>query len=470
MRKFLQVVGIAALVLLVVAPAMAIDFKFSGSYRFRMYAADGIGAETGSVTTSPFAKTSNNQRNQSDFRARPYFIVSDDNGNIQSHLRFEIGDVTFGDSSDGTVGRSSGGTPPLDGVNVETKWAFIDFQLPFGIPARLRAGAQPFYLPKGTILDDEAMGLRLYGSQGMFKYEAFWFQVDERTNGATVTGAAAGALASGPAADDVDVYGAKIDLALSPAFNPYLYGVYRHGSVVTSPVVGTNDTASSDGYWIGLGATGKLGIVNYDFDFVYGYDEPYLRSAAVGGFFQTRTGWMIDTGAEMPIGPVTAGLRFTYSTGDKADSTGNSGDTNEDFPAIMYAGGAPTSSMGNYGPKGSQIFWYSNDSTYWRGGYCSQCANNYAIGAYVQYNPVKALMTRLAYFYIGATKSSTNYFTGKSQIGQEISLVSEYELYTGFKLWGVAGILFTPNNGQTAAGGVELKDVTLFSVGMRHDF
>jgi hypothetical protein len=449
--------GSAALALLVAVPAMAIDFTMSGSYRVRMYAADGVGSETGSVTTSPFVKGSPNARNQADARFRPWFIARDDNGAIEAGVRFEIGDITFG----GTT--PPGGGTATDGINVETKWAYLDFKVPGGfMDARLRAGLQGFYLPKGMILDDDAAGLKLKGRAGMVGYEAFWFVVNDVVNGGTQ---AVGPTNVGPHNDDIDVYGAKIDLNIPPAIMPYVYAVYRQGSVVDSVNAGAGatvpNTASSTGYWLGFGATGKLGIVNYDVDFVYGYDEPHL-AAGIGAVAE-RVGWMIDGGVDFPVGPVVIGLRGTYATGDDATTL----DKNEDFPALI---GTTQASLGNYGPKGSQIFWYSGDSTYFRGGFCSQCANTWALGAYVQYQPVKALMSRLAYYYIGATKSNSNFFTGKSQIGQEISFVSEYTLYTGFKLWGVAGILLTPNSGRSATGDVELKNVTLFSVGMRHDF
>jgi hypothetical protein len=92
-------------------------------------------------------------------RVRPRFDVSDDNGNIQATLRLEIGDVEFGNGGGASaetngvsvygggsrVGNGAGGAFGNDGVNVETKWAFIDWAMPFGIPLRVRAGAQPWF-------------------------------------------------------------------------------------------------------------------------------------------------------------------------------------------------------------------------------------------------------------------------------------------------------------------------------------
>lgn len=464
MRKFWQVVGIAFLAILVAVPAMALDFKFSGSYRVRMYSVDGIGAEAATVAGGPFQKTNSNARNQADLRFRPYFIVEDDNKNIMSAWRLEVGDVTFGDTAGGTVGRSSGGAVASDGVNIETKWAFIDFQIPFGVPARLRAGAQGFYLPKGIILDDDALGVSIYGKTGMLSYNAFWYAVNERANAGTQ--AIAGAAAVGPANDDIDIYSLKLDFNLTKAFMPYVYGVYRHGSVIESvSAVPTNSSASSDGYWFGIGAAGSVGVMKYDADFVYGYDEPHLVDGV--GAVVKRQGWLLDAGVEFPIGPVALGLRGMYGTGDNADTLTK----NEDFPSIRNSTGGLSSS---YGPKNRQIFWDSAGSPYFQGNYQNSGQNSWAIGGYIEYYPVKALMTRLTYYYIGAPKSNTNFYTGKSTIANEITLLAEYKMYTGVKVWGLAGILMTPNQGRDigVAGtpSVELKDATVFSIGVQHDF
>lgn len=452
MRKFLQVVGIAALAILVAAPAFAIEFQHKGTYRVRMYAADGYGAETGSVTTSPFAENSTSVRNQADARFRPWFIVRDDNGALETGVRFEIGDVNFGSAGGGGTG--------TDGINVESKWLYLDFKVPGNaVNARVRAGLQGFYLPKGMILDDDAGGLDLKGKAGIVGYEAFWFVVNDIVNGGTQN---VGGTLVGPHNDDIDVYGGKLDFNISPAIRPYVYGLYRHGSVVDSVNIGTvPNTGGSDGYWFGVGATGKLGIVNYDADFVYGYDDPSLL-AGIGANVE-RVGWMIDGGVDFPVGPLVIGIRGTWATGDKASSA----DKNEDFPGLI---GTTGGSAASYTPKNAQIFWNSNGSGYWRGGYQSTAAGLWGFGGYVEYRPVKALMTRLTGYYIGASKSSSNFYTGKSQIGVEVNLLAEYQLYTGFKVWGLAGAILTPSEGQSATGDVELKNVTVVSVGVQHDF
>ena len=451
MRKFLWMVAVGALVLAVAAPAMALDFKFSSANRFRIMSVDGIGAETTTVTTSPFAKSTTNQRNQGDARFRPYFIVSDDNNNVQSHLRLEIGDVVFGDTSVASPGGSSGGKVGADGVNVETKSAFIDIALPFGIPARLRGGIQPYFLPKGLLVDDDGSGIRLYGEVKPFKYDFWWLAANERQNAGTQT---VGSLTVGPANDDIDFYAARIDMPVAPALNPYVYGVFRHGTSVTT----NQGSDSSEGGWFGAGSVGAFGIVKYDVDFVIGSDGPYFADAV-----DERRGWVLDGGVEAPVGPAALGLRAMYATGDKDTTVTKS----EDFPALRRGDG---STMSSYTVSGnSQLFWDSAGSGLFQGGYTGTPANTWTLGGYVSYNPVKALNLKLDYFYIGAPKKATNFFTGKSRIAQEIALVATYQLWTGTKAVAIAGWLIPPGTGGDTAG-TELKTAQAFSFVVQHDF
>jgi hypothetical protein len=467
MRKFLMAVAVVMLAIAVTVPAMALDFKFSSANRFRMYSVDGVGNEgtVGTLANSPFLETRTNQTNQADLRFRPWFRVSDDNGNVQSELRLEIGDVVFGDSQTANPGRSSGGTVGSDGVNVETKWAYIDVAMPFGVPARLRGGLQGYFLPKGAIIDDDGAGLRLYGTVKPFSYDFWWLARNERTNpknaqpsGAQLTdanGFATGAACVigsapncvGPANDDWDAYAAKFDVALMPAFNPYVYGVYSRRTVTSA----TGNSDPSQAFWIGAGTVGTIGIVKYDLDFIYGDDDANLA--------REQKGWFVDGGVEVPVGPVAVGLRGMYATGDEGAAT--EPDKNADFPGI-----SPSFTMNGM----SQIFWDSGGSTYFQGQYQASPANTWAIGGYVQYVPVKALTLRGTYIYIGVPESSTNGYTGKSSIGHELEFLASYQLWTGTKANGFVGFIF-PAEGRTAAGAeVSTKTAQVYAFTVTHDF
>ena len=202
MRKFFMLVAIAGLALLVAVPAMALDFKFGAEYRVRFYtnsngSQGGLGNNEGIAnpaaptgTFNPLSGSPGTQRGVQ-VRVRPRFDVSDDNGNMTATLRLEIGDIEWGNGggangvangAQGTIangartGNGSGGMLGVDGVNVETKWAYVDFATPWGVPLRWRAGLQPWYESKGIFVDDDVAGLRAYGKAGIASYEVGWYR------------------------------------------------------------------------------------------------------------------------------------------------------------------------------------------------------------------------------------------------------------------------------------------------------
>jgi hypothetical protein len=62
-----------------------------------------------------------------EIKYRYWFEASDDENNFKGVYGFEIGGIRFGRSGSG---KSQGGSYSGDGVNVETRWAYLDFQTP----------------------------------------------------------------------------------------------------------------------------------------------------------------------------------------------------------------------------------------------------------------------------------------------------------------------------------------------------
>jgi len=407
MRKFLVVALVGALAVLVAAPAMALDFKFGAEYRVRLYDYANVGFAQGPIapgaggpgtgyndpSIAPYVKGTNLRGAQ--VRIRPRFDVSDDNGNIQATLRFEYGDTEFGNGggaalngngfngkfadtiSTNRVGNGAGGGAGADGVGLETKWAYIDAAMPFNIPLRLRAGIQPYYLPKGIIWDDDDSGIRVYGKIAPVSYEAFWARLNRGTainqvpvgftnvavSGTNLTPASAQQIAYGGVSGLVgqriqsdnsvnnaqDVFGGKVDFAISPMFNPSLYYLFISNDIWCAGIdpstnsglgvpVGSspNPTGSTcatlglphdrNSHFFGASFVGKAPWFTYDFDFLWG--------ASLGGPLGSNTvsstgapgttsnypaytqGIAIDTGLHFPVGPVTLNLVGSYTSGD----------------------------------------------------------------------------------------------------------------------------------------------------------
>ncbi|HSD50266.1 MAG TPA: porin, partial [Candidatus Methylomirabilis sp.] len=434
-------------------------------YRVRFYT--GVGVQ--------FVNTSGSNPRGAQLRVRPLFDVKDDNGNIQGLLRLEIGDIEFGNGGGAIgvtnagaggnitpggarVGNGSGGSGGNDGVNVETKWAWIDAAFPFGIPLRARAGLQPWYLPKGLIIDDDTVGVRLYGSVKPVSYDVAWY----RPNGGPNTAAALGSGQAGQAVtsnvfdNNYDFYQAKVDVAIAEFFNPGIYYIFaRNAAFGTAPGGGTTVpyNNSQDSNFIGFTATGKVGIVGYDFDFVYGSQE-----GGPSGNYPTAVatvdvaGFAVDAAVHVPIGPVTLNLAGSYATGDKRD-----GGDSEAFPYIAPSWNGPGGlfhMIGSGGPF-DQVE-YTQDAP----------TNLWTVGLTADYRPVKQLLLTAGAAYAGFAKNSGNcavaplnpnpcfgpaypVLAGKSTLGAEFFLTAYWDIWTGFKLQGDIGFLVPPT-GKTA--------------------
>jgi len=548
MRKFLVVALVGALAVLVAAPAMALDFKFGAEYRVRLYDYANVGFAQGPIAPgaggpgtgyndpaiAPYVKGTNLRGAQ--VRIRPRFDVSDDNGNIQATLRFEYGDTEFGNGggaalngngfngkfadtiSTNRVGNGAGGGAGADGVGLETKWAYIDAAMPFNIPLRLRAGIQPYYLPKGLIWDDDDSGIRVYGKVNPVSYEAFWARLNRGTAinqvpvgftstaaGSAATPAAASQIAYGGVSGAVaqriqsdntinnaqDVFGGKVDFAIMPAFNPSVYYLHISNSIWctgidpsqnsgfgvpagTSPNP-TGATCASTGAphsrgtdFAGASFVGKTSMFSYDFDVIWGASlGGPLGSNTLGGngvpggtanYPAYTSGWAMDGGIHFPIGPVTLNLVGSWTSGDNPKRDKN-------HTAFPYGPGPSWSGPGGafelIGEGGAfDVVNVQHNST-----------GMWVMGLWGSYYPVKPLMLKMAFGYAGFTSKrgncigattgggSTNgagvtddgtlcigpaydRLQGNTGLGYEFHVRADYEVWTGFKIQGMAGWLF----------------------------
>lgn len=479
MRKFLWVAAVGALVLTLAAPAMALDFKFGAEYRVRF--TETIG---GSSPATLFTDGSGSNYRAWQLRVRPRFDVSDDNGNMAATLRLEIGDVEFGNGGGASsetngvsisggsarVGNGSGGGFGDDGVNVETKWAYMDFSMPFGIPMRVRAGLQPWYTPKGIVVDDDVAGIRGYGTYGIASYELAWYRPNAGPN--RNVAAPAGSLAapvttSATLDNNLDMYGAAFNLNFAKWLNIGVYDYWGNnrtnctGEPGAAPAANGTTLGSTppcavnrvrNANWLGFTATGDFGILTYDADFVWGY----ASGGPTGNFGGASTprkvsGFAADAAVHIPIGPVKLNVMGALGTGDEQD-----GGLSEAFPSM---GGASWNGPGGgFEMIGSGGAFDQVEFTQ------DGLVNLWSLGASVEYVPVKVLYLRLGYAFAGFRRNVGNCagtvpgtcfgpsypsIDGKSTLGQELHLRADYTLWTGFKLQGLAGYLI-PTSGSVA--------------------
>jgi len=488
MRKFLKVTAIVGLALLVAAPAMALDFKFGAEYRVRFYS-----NLNGSQATLGNDEGTTSQRGVQ-VRIRPRFDVSDDNGNITATLRLEIGDIEWGNGggahgvangggngnvgghNSARVGNGSGGSLGVDGVNVESKWAYVDFATPWGVPLRWRAGLQPWYESKGILVDDDAAGVRAYGKAGIASYEVGWYRANGGPCTSTPPAGAAGACATTNTTDNnFDFYEAKVGLAAAKWLNPTLYYIYGYNAA-------TNTTSNADVYYqtkpatsqfLGAAVTGDFGFLRYDLDFVVGSQNGgnsgnYTAGGGAGDGRQLTKGWMADAGVHIPVGPLLFHVVGSYATGDKQN-----GGSSEAMPWISPSWNG---AGGLYEIIGSGGTFDQVDVTQ------DYPAGLWMLGFGAEYRPVKALWLRAMYGYAGFVSKRSNCaynngsvvgscygpvyqgkgytaptvvggvvtaggeggMAGEATLGHEISLRADYDLWTNFKVQGAAGWLLVP--------------------------
>ena len=238
----------------------------------------------------------------------------------------------------------------------------------------------------------------------------------------------------------------------------FLYGMNKATAVGTP----------ADSIYFGVTVTGKVAIVSYDLDFVYGTAEGGPTGATPpAGFtdFQEVKGWAVDWGVHFPLGPVTLNLVGSASTGDKRD-----GGDSEAFPSIAASWNGPGGlfqMIGSGGPFDAVEFTQDAPTNLW------------TIGATVDYRPVKRLLTTFGVAYAGfyekkgncsnaaaglsgscfgpsylrlsdvATTAGGN-GSAKGSLGTEFFVRADYDIWTGFKVMSQVGWL-VPSAGDTAA-------------------
>lgn len=140
-----------ALVLAAASLAQAAEVKVKGNFLF-----DWSYVDLGSLGRTDWADADHFSAKQR-LRLQMDFIASE---HLKGILMFEIGDVGWGDAR--TNGRGSGGALGADGVNVETKRAFIQFTLPetellFSVGIMGMAGPGP--IAGSPLFDDDVAGV-----------------------------------------------------------------------------------------------------------------------------------------------------------------------------------------------------------------------------------------------------------------------------------------------------------------------
>ncbi len=198
------------------------------------------------------------------FKYRLWTTAATDDGSTKGVFAIEAGSVRFG--RPGGAGAGLGGAFSGDGVNVETRWAYVDTDV--GGPGRLKIGLQPYSLNK-HLWKETAAGILLDGAYGGgdIKYKYAWMRGSESFND------------DRSVSDDVDALSAKFNFKPSERVKLGVFGLFQT----------SND--KDDGTTIDCSPTGsRKGARCYEVkNFVTGGADFSLTSVGVDGSWTKPT-------------------------------------------------------------------------------------------------------------------------------------------------------------------------------------
>jgi hypothetical protein len=344
---------------------------------------------------------------------------------------------------------------------------YFDFALPyFGIPAPMsvRLGVQPLGARGNVFMSTPGAGVT-----GNIKFDPASIQLQW---GKMVEGKDA-------AADDSDIYGAifttKVATMSFGAFLFYMnantYPLEYPTTVPTTSVYGTTgypaDTA--DFWWFGLNSDGKMGPVNYNFDFVY--DKGKVESRITPTADDVKySGWMTQMKVAYPYDKFTFGALGLYSSGADLKKTSTGGLPNTTV-ANTSSGSALTTKVDAYVvPPNSDtwLLWWESlflggmpatliSGPYGIAGASSTQVNRNSFGGtwigklFASYQVTPSYKLTLHGLYIGDTTKNGNTIGNAVKaddtlrddktIGWELTLIQDVQIYKNLSLTLGTGIL-----------------------------
>lgn len=323
MKRFSVLLMAAMLVLGSVSAALAIDVQVSGTWDFGGGYAKNAGNDafyTRKHNGSPDDPFSFQQRIRTQFD----FIASE---SLKGVLGFEIGTILWGSNNgNGSVGQGSGGSLDADGVNIETRRAYLNWMVP-NTQLNIQMGIQNIALPSAAfgnpILDADVAGVvASYKFNDMVTATGFWARPFDRS----------ATDATKNLHDEMDVFGVTVPVTLDGySLTPYaVYSRIGGDSGFTQYRLGEDlkDTAfdyagSSNAWWVG-GAfeISVLDPISIKLDGMYGQLKGRNDSRNGSGDKSPEyKGWHVSGMVEYKTQSMwgTPGALGWYASGDKSD-------------------------------------------------------------------------------------------------------------------------------------------------------
>ena len=384
-------------------------------------------------------------------RARVWFNFIA-NENLKAVLGLEIGDITWGYNKAGNVGKSTGGALGTDGVNIETKHAYIDFKIP-STEVKVRAGLQGIIIPGNLgslVLDDDVSALMVSAPiNDMFGVTAGWirpYDENDGTSGTNVSG------------DEYDTLALMFPVR-GDGFSVTPYMLY---SMIGQEVMNNHsmrntlsliDDATDDATMWHTGFSAKLNMfdpITVMTDFVYG-----SLSTKVDNDDFNAQGFVFDLAVDYKLDFMTPELFFWYISGEDDDS-----DNSEIMPTI-----SPNFLVSSFGFDGSKI----GEGTAFGGGPVSgldaTTLPSWAIGLKLKkISLIQDLSHTFTIYYAKGTSdkdAGTDFDEEDSLV--EINLDSKYQIYKELAAYLELGYLSDLADGED-------ERAYKCALGIRYDF
>jgi hypothetical protein len=298
-KKLLVATAAGALTVAAAVPAMALENEFHGMYKLKYFVTNYETGSSGTIVTPTAGSTagttvgpkkSATAANYFEQRAR-IFYTAKANDDLKLVTGFEI-DSVFGDKAQGAATRGSGGALETDAVNLETKWVYLDFNIPT-TPVNVKTGL--FAVKdgfKGTFIDADIAGVLASAKYGSAATALGYFRAYEGVNSS---------FTPPRGTDNLDIamlsgnYAISKDLTVGGQY--FLYADYRTASIVQAHVFGVNAEAK-------FGPATVNGFFAYQAGFV---KNPQQTISAFAG----------NVTGKVKAGPGTAKAAFLYTSGDK---------------------------------------------------------------------------------------------------------------------------------------------------------
>jgi hypothetical protein len=222
--------------------------------------------------------------------------------------------ITGTPSGGARTGQGGGGGLGNDGVNVETKTLYVQFDIP-GVPgANLLLGMHNIVLlsaPTLAFLDDDGSGIQFNWKADPVDLQVYTVKVSENT------------LQS---PDDNDMYAARLGVNVTKDIRFTVEGLVQNNQCFARRAAATpnGQPAGSclsiefgDNFWIGGTVGAKIGTVNLDGTLVYGQRRlPCVGNCDSDGTAE-ESGYGMQLTARMPVGPVSLWIHGWYTSGDE---------------------------------------------------------------------------------------------------------------------------------------------------------